>query len=470
MRGESLFALAGCQTSAPPPPPALPLAGQTVRLVVPADLALKDLWEPLLQEWQAATGGTAEWAKYDSAHPPWQTEPSATAPPSGGRLIVLPLADLSDADAAEMLSPFPKSAIEAAGGQDIFPGLKEAALSRQKSLVAAPISAPVLLCYYRKDLLDAAGLAPPQTWDEYRKLVEDVAKWAPGLTAVEPAGPKFRASLFLARSAAFCKHPQSYSVWFDIQTGEPLFDLPGFERALETAGAAWNGMPAEIWELSPSECREAVVTGKAALALTWEPSASYPRPERSTMAETDVPSEPFAIGAVSLPGSMTLYNRDANRWEKVEETPHQPGFVGFTGLAMSVHAENSQAAAWHLLGTLTKHPDQAFADRPRSPCRETDMTVLFPSDGFISLETASLIADATAETLRRRDLACDLAIPQADAVRSIIAEELGRWKMEHLTAQAALAAMQTRVSAATKEDRAALRDSYRRSLGLPPLK
>jgi ABC-type glycerol-3-phosphate transport system substrate-binding protein len=393
-------------------------------------------------------------------------------------LLLLALTDLPDADAAGMISPFPAAAASAVDAKDIFSGLKEAALSREKKLIAAPVSAPALLCYYRKDLLEAAGRAAPETWDDYQQLIDEIDEWAPGLAAIEPAGPKFRASLFLARSAAFAKHPQSYSLWFDIQTGEPLFDTPGFHRALETAAAAWNKMPAEIWNLSPAECRQAIVAGKSALALTWEPSGSYPRPEWSSDTgdgvEGSAPTqastgEPLAIGVIPLPGSTALYNRDASRWETVAE-PNRPGFVGFTGLVMGVHAESPQAAAWHLAGMLTKHQNAAFADRPQSPCREADANAAFSFDPAIAPETASRVVDATAQTLRRHDVVCDLAIPNADDVRAIIGDELLRWRSEDRTPDEALTAIQQRVVEATKDRRAELRDNYRRSLGLSPAK
>jgi ABC-type glycerol-3-phosphate transport system substrate-binding protein len=478
--------LPACQSaSTPTQSTVLPLAGQTVEIIAPADLALREHWEPLLQEWRAQTGGVVTWLEYEREHPPWgslERSPPLPSPlprgggegtkqdaPNGGRLILVPLAELADAEAAGMLTPFPVAVAEKVDGKDIFPGLKDAALSRQKKLIAAPVSAPVLLCYYRKDLLDAAGLTPPKTWDDYEELVEQLPQWAPGLTALEPCGPEFRAALFLARSAAFAKHPQNYSVWFDFQTGEPLFDSPAFERSLDTARKAWSKMPAEIWQDTPSDCRSALLAGKAAMVLAWEPAAGYPRKTSAGGETASETAEPLAIGVVPLPGTHEVYQNAARRWEKIgAETAYQPGFVGFTGLVMGVSAENERAGAWNLLQTLTAHQDQAFAERPRSVCRESEAIAAPPESAELSAETASQIVDATAETLRRKDVVFDLAIPQAQAVRQIIAEELETAKEDLRPTAEILAAMQRRISEATQDRREQVRDMVRRSAGLGP--
>ena len=49
-----LVCVAACQPQATVPATTRsPLAGQTVELVIPTDLSLRDHWEPLLQEWHA---------------------------------------------------------------------------------------------------------------------------------------------------------------------------------------------------------------------------------------------------------------------------------------------------------------------------------------------------------------------------------------------------------------------------------
>ena len=82
------------------------------------------------------------------------------------------------------------------------------------------------------DLLTEARLSPPMTWDDYQKLAETIATWAPGQTVYEPWDPAFRGTLFFARAAAAARHPANYSVFLDIETGTSRIATPPFEQAL----------------------------------------------------------------------------------------------------------------------------------------------------------------------------------------------------------------------------------------------
>ncbi len=455
--------MTGCRPKQSVTPVELPLQGQTVELVVPVELSLPELWQPLIDEWRAQTGADVIWSEYPAASPPWTAAEKPATATNGGRIVVSSLRDLAEAESAGFLTPLSQDVLTAIEQQDLFSGLKEAVLSRQKKLIALPVSAPVLLCYYRKDLLEAAGRTPPATWDEYQALLDDLPNWAPGLTALEPAGSAFRANLFLARSAAFARHPQNYSIWFDIQNGLPLFDSPAFEKALAVAKQAWAKMPAEIWKYRPADCRSELLRGKAALVLAFEPSSAYP--QEKTL--DGVASEQVAIGVCQLPGSREVFQRDFHRWEPVpaDET-QQPGFVGFSGLVIGAFAESPRAAAWNLLTTISGRLDAAFAERPRSVCRESESLSGFGS-AELSTEANSLVTDATAQTLRSRNLACDFNVPGGDEIRSIIAEELANLDREPA---AILAAIQSRLITATEGQREEIRDAYRRSVGLAPLK
>src|SRR5207302_8201276 len=106
--------------------------------------------------------------------------------------------------------------------------------------------------------------------DDYQQLVERIEVWAPGLVAVEPWSDDFRATMFLARAVSFAQHPAHYSLFFDIDSGDPLIDSPAFVRALETAKAALARMPPDVLTYRPADCRNAIIGGRAALAIALE--------------------------------------------------------------------------------------------------------------------------------------------------------------------------------------------------------
>src|SRR5262249_36247776 len=156
------------------------------------------------------------------------------------------------------LAPLPSSVLtdddQGVGWRDLFAGLAGKFAARKGTPLFVPLSCPVLVCYYRRDLLGAAGLNPPQTWDDYQQLLEKLPNWAPGLAAAEPWGENFRATMFLARGVCAAQHSGHYSLFFDIETGAPLIDSPGFVRALETARAAVAKMPQDVLTYGPVDC------------------------------------------------------------------------------------------------------------------------------------------------------------------------------------------------------------------------
>ena len=263
-----MAAASGC-ADRPEPPPQKPFSGAQVRIGVPAGLGFRVAWETTLNEWSAQTGAAVELHEYSDA--------DALAPLSNealerNTLVLLPIDRIADAESGEGLASIPESHLsdENLNWLDLFQGLRDNVASWQQKPAAIPVSAPVLVCYFRSDLLKRAGLTPPRTWDEYQNLLDKLNDWAPGLTAAEPWSREFRATMFLARAVSLAKHPGHFSLFFDIETGEPLIASPGFVKGLEKAQAAFAKMPADVLTLSPADCRARILSGKAALAISFE--------------------------------------------------------------------------------------------------------------------------------------------------------------------------------------------------------
>ncbi len=410
--------LCGCPGSVPrtaPTTSAVPFQGQEVELLVPESLGLPATWDVLLQEWSSQSGATVRVAEYAPEQEAGLAKRLQQPAGSGGRVVLFPLNRLSELD--RELAPLDFGVNSGLDMKDIFKGLRERVVSRERSVVAIPIAAPVLVCYFRRDLLKAAGLKPPETWEAYQKLLDTLDRWAPGLTAVEPLAPEHRASLFFARSLAFAKHPENYSVWFDLETGESLVQSPGFVEGLAAAQRAWQRLPATVSGETPATCRRAILEGRAALAIGYEPAAAdraAPKIERAAGIE---------IGVCRLPGSKKMFNRNSQRWES---TPgggvHAPGLCGTTGLAMGITLPASgskAAAAWNLLATLTEAQfESAWVTLPKTPCRESQVgsAPAWNEDG-LTAEEASQYVDAVAQTLRDPQLTADLPVPQTAALR-----------------------------------------------------
>ena len=447
-----------------------PFRGQELDIVVPKSLNLPAQWEVLIQEWSSQSGATARFVEYDSTSPVSAETTSQVKP--GGSLVFFPLEQLCELDARFGNLSLPGNANES---RDLFKGLRERVLSREREVVVSPISVPVLVCYYRNDLLKAARLKPPETWEDYHELVASLNSWAPGLTAVEPLCPEFRATTFFARSLAYCKHPENYSVWFDIDSAKPTLNTPGFEKALAITQKTWSLLPPEVLTYSAADCRRLMLSGKAAISLTYELGGT----DASANSKSDVAFQRvdgIELGIHPLPGSRTVYNRNSKKWDTMPpKTVHAPGLCGFAGLAAGVvlpSGGTADVAATNLLSSLVSPEqfDQAFAKLTKGPCRDSQMATAPTWYGpELSSEEASLYCDAVAQSLRDTQLVFELPVTGADEFRraaSIALEPLIRGQAN---AEQTLKAMQESFEAIVeRRGSKVVRDTHRRGLGMSP--
>lgn len=463
-----LFVASGCPSAAPQNKTSATqtFRDQELQLLAPKSLNLPVFWEVLLQEWSSQTGASTKFVDFDLTDPSIELAEIG----EGGRLVLFPFSKLSEID--RRLTPLPVS--DQFDSKDLFKGLRDRVLSREQRLIAFPISAPVLVCYYRQDLLRAARLNPPETWDDYDKLIDSLESWAPGLVAAEPLGPDFRATTFFAKTLAYCKHPENYSVWFDIDSATPTLNSPGFVEGLESARRTWAKLPKDVATYSPTECRRLLLTGKAALAIAWEPLSSElvarSRGESSAMERIDG----IELGICRLPGSHRVFNRNSKKWDTMTAV-HAPALCGFAGLAAGVMLPkngNADNPAVSLLISLSSTAmfDEAFSALPKGPCRESQIP-LAPSwfGPELSTEEASLYTDAVGQSLRDMQLVAELPVLGADEFRQAASEALEPLLKGEADTPQTLNRMQASFESIVERlGRDAVRDSYRSGLGMSP--
>lgn len=450
-----------------------PFRGQQLELASPKSLNLTTVWEVLVQEWSSQSGATVQFSEFDPAKSAEaELKPSAS---SGGRLVVFPLNRLCEIEAQ-----FGSLAANADDARDVFKGLRERILSRQHQVIASPISVPVLVCYYRADLLKAAGRKPPETWEDYDELVATLNQWAPGLVAAEPLSPASRTTVFFARTLAYCKHPENYSVWFDVDSGQPVLTSPGFVKAIEVTQQTWRRLPTEATTWTPSDCRRLLLAGKSAIGLAYETGSNDTQENSTQEAAAGSPrAEQITLGICALPGSRSVYNRNSKKWDTpAGKAVHAPGLCGFAGWAAGVQFPPEQGqsqndiAATNFLASVTS-PDtfnRAFATLPKGPCRESQMGQAFTWFGpELSVEESSQYCDVVAQTLRDTQLVFELPLVGADEFRQAASAALEPLIAGKATAEECLTSMQQAFEQIVQQrGREAVRDSHRRGLGLSP--
>lgn len=497
-----LAGVAGCPRNEPGGEAQPPLAGRKLEIAVPAGLVLSEAWQPVVAEWSHQTGADYDLREYRLA----QTEGtsggaslvdrlgfgtgSQANPPA--TLFVFPTNRIGELAAENLLASIPAGAQaqDRLDWSDFFQGLREGVARIESRPAFIPLSCPVLVCYYRPDLLARAGLSPPKTWDDYQKLLDGLEQWAPGLSAVEPWGADFRATMFLARAVSYAKSPGNYSLFFDIQTGEPLIGGPGFVRALEQAQRALEKMPPDVKNYSPRECRRELLAGRAALTVAFETGPGEPElpflPGAGTSTEpamraSDHPrgGRPpmMAVGFERLPGTGVVFNHSYGEWIDLSRgQPNQVTLTAFGGISIGVSAgadPADQEAAWNLVTRLAGAEadlDTTFPAAAKGLCRETQ---LLHAAAWVSRELtareAGEYAVAVAESLRDQQTVAELPVVGREEFRAALTAGLDRVLAGEASPQEALRAVSARWSEiAERIGRRKVLDSYRRSLGLFP--
>lgn len=399
---------------------ALPYQGQTIRIVAPQGWGFKDQWDVQLQEWSARTGAQAELAESD------MRDGSGPLLKSGepAQLIIFPWTRRGELLADKQLQSLPKDALVESQlhWDDLFRGLRERQGQSESGPTLVPLGAPVLACYYRQDLLEKAGLNPPETWSDYQVLLEKLGSWAPGLKAVEPWSPEFRATMFLARAVPYVKHSGHYSVFFDIESGTPTIASPGFEKALEATQAAVKLLSPDVFQYDPVTCRNLILSGQAAMAIGLETGPnSAPLiggaavPQRDAKTPATVRAEGISIGFCRLPGNPEVYNPTLKTWVVEEQSAiNYVTFTGFSGLCAAVPRGVTPAqstAALNLLSSLMLDSGSTFPANSRSLCRESQA----PEAGnwvgkALSASEAGKYVGVAAKSLRDRQQVSELPV------------------------------------------------------------
>ncbi|MDZ7618595.1 MAG: extracellular solute-binding protein [Patescibacteria group bacterium] len=466
-----LLLLAGCPATQPDGPdsvPTSPLDGSEVTLTVVNDPAIARSAERLRGEWSEQTGGRFHVAEVT----PDALFAAAVMP---GDAVILPSSLLGAVAEREWLGVLPADAQPANTAADppanrsaVFEALRRGEAVWGTNVVAVPFGSPVFVCYYRADLLEQLNLSPPRTWDEYASVarqltdaVPDTESWS---AVVEPLGPGWAGLVLLARAAAYAKHRENYSVWFDMNTMAPLIAGPPFVRAMEELVEAAKLGGVESLELDPDGARRAFWSGRAGMVLSWPTAAADIAPG---------PDASFSVGFAELPGSMKVYNVSRNRWDdRAEGECPQVPLLGIAGrLGVIRHDSANPEAAMALLCWLSGNQWSPTV------CAKSPATTLFRQEHLagpskwvespISPEAAAQYAATAERSLGRGWWVTALRIPGRDAYLAALDQAVHSAVRGEATAQEALDTAAATWRATTDSlglDRQ--KTAYRRSLEL----
>ncbi len=472
----AVLVLAGCPSPEPEAPePEAPLAGTELRLTIVADPAMARSAERLRGEWNAQTGGrfsvaeaTAEEVLAAASLPGDAViVPSALLGPLAQRDGIAPVRPRTPSADPFAAQPSAQPSARAAARAAVFEALRRGEAVWGATAMGIPFGSPVLVCYYRADLLKQVDRRPPRTWEEYRTLACLLADANPGAEvwhgAMEPLGPGWAGVVLLARAAPYAKHPANYSVWFDIQTMAPLIAGPPFVRALEELVEAAKLGPAESLEFDPDAVRRAFWSGRTAMALSWP-----------TAAAADVPRDAaFGAGFAELPGSGKVYNISRTRWDaRPEDGCSYVPLLAIAGRLGVVSREAAHPGAAQELLAWLSGPEWSTTVSARSPTTTLFRREHLAAPGVwveppVGRGAAAQYAKATEAALGRRHWVTALRIPGRERYLAALDQAVHAAVRGEASPQEALDTAAASWRATTDALGAdAQRTAYRRSLGL----
>ncbi|RMF01551.1 MAG: extracellular solute-binding protein, partial [Chloroflexi bacterium] len=210
---------------------------------------------------------------------------------------------------------------EALEWDDVAPFFRDFSASYEGRVYTIPLDGDFQMVYYRTDVLDELGMAPPETWDDYLAIAEA----ANGMDMNDDGEPDYGSCIGKARgeqaywfihsiAGAFLQSQgTSQGAFFNVNTMEPLVNSEGFKRAMEIYQETSKYGPPDELNIGVGDTRGLMVTGRCALTLDWGDIGTLAiDPEQSVVQDK--------VGAVILPGSTEVIDQDTGELVACDET------------------------------------------------------------------------------------------------------------------------------------------------------
>jgi multiple sugar transport system substrate-binding protein len=312
---------------------------------------------------------------------------------------------------------------------DIAPFFRNFSATYNGRIYTIPLDGDFHMVYYRTDVLEAAGLEPPKTWDEYLEVAaavngqdmndDGVADY--GSCISKARGQQSYWWIISIAGPYLQSQGTSQGAFFDTTTFEPLVNNAGFIRALEIYQATNEFGPPDELNLNVGDTRALFTSGRCALTLDWGDIGSLAiDPEQSIVQDK--------VGSIITPGSTQVVDRSTGELVDCDETlcPHaidgvnHAPFASFGGWSGGVSAgidQQTKDAAYAFFSYMSQ-PAQANVDvtigrTGFNPYRISQFEVLDPwlEAGF-SQAAAEDYLGAIQASLDNPNMILDLRIPQ----------------------------------------------------------
>ncbi|MEO0918647.1 MAG: extracellular solute-binding protein [Pseudomonadota bacterium] len=312
------------------------------------------------------------------------------------------------------------------------------------------------MVYYRTDILEAAGLAPPKTWEEYL----DVASKIHGQDMNGDGEADYGSCIFKKRNAQSYFAIQTFAApivqtqgtaqgfHFDNATMTPIINNAGWKKAFELYKETGKYGPPEELNMDIGDTRALFKAGRCGLIVEWGDPGTLQLDDDATA----IKGKMYAISAVGstevldrATGELVPATGDAAPYA-VDGINYSP-FAAFGGWAGAINAKADQKtkdAAYAFLSYMNQSAqsgiDVTIGATGYNPYR---ISQLSSTEKWVEAGMPQALADnylgAINGALANPNMSSDMKIPGAQQYTSIVLDrELARYLADEITVEEAL--------------------------------
>jgi multiple sugar transport system substrate-binding protein len=312
------------------------------------------------------------------------------------------------------------------------------------------------MVYYRTDVLAAAGLQPPKTWEEYIDVASKIHNKDMNGDGQNDYGScifkKRNAQSYFAIQTMVAPFVQTQGTaqgfHFDNATMKPIVNNEAWKKAFELYKKTGEFGPPEELNMDIGDTRGLFKAGRCGLLIEW----GDPGPMQIEKDATAINGKLFAVAAV---GSKEVLDRATGKLVPVtkENSPHSidginyAPFAAFGGWAGAVNAKadaKKKQASYDFLSYMNQaaqsNVDVTMGWTGYNAYRVSQLNNVEPwvKAGF-SKELAENYLGAINGALANPNMASDFKIPGANGYSSVVLDrELARYLAGEITVDEAL--------------------------------
>jgi multiple sugar transport system substrate-binding protein len=369
---------------------------------------------------------------------------------------------------------------------DIAPFFRNFSATFNGRVYTVPLDGDFQMVYYRTDLLEQAGLKPPETWEDYL----NIAKTFHGKDLNGDGSPDFGSVIakkrgaqsywmFWSIAASFLQSQGTkQGAFFDTDTMDPLTNNEAFAMALDIYKETSKYGPPDELNFDVGDSRSTFITGRAALSIDWGDIGTLAiDPQQSKVKDK--------VGAVILPGTKQILDRKSGKLVACDQTTcpyatsginHAPyaAYGGWSGAINKAAPAKVKDAGYAFLSYVSQpaqsNVDVTIGKTGFNPYRTSQFTNL---DQWIkagmSQQAAQNYLGAIKASLESPNMVLDLRIPGTQRYQGVVLDTvLSRFLAGELTRDQAMKELTDGWNQITNElGRDKQLAAYRASLSLP---